>query len=285
MAAVTLTTDRASFKRGVNALAKQYGVEVKTVMLRQVSIVGGQLIKAFPPLKAEGKPGGLKTGKAAIENDVRGGRSLGTIRKSAGVVQTDANIIAQWDASIQAGVSGKVAEARVFRSRSGAIYGVDRALYKPNASPSEIAAHVEKYRSKKTGRVTTAGSFTRDIGRWKFVDKLYVNEKNLQKFLTLRSKRVGNLAAGWLPTLNIYRGPGAGKKAAAFVSRHAPGNGSVVDKMRSDGSGEILFSNNVKYASRWGRQNDFVLKKREAGMRRELKAAVKAAAQKARAAA
>jgi hypothetical protein len=53
--------------------------------------------------------------------------------------------------------------------------------------------------------------------------------------------------------------------------------------MKDNGSGSIVFTNRVKYASRWRRQNDFVLKKREKGMAKELAAAVKAAERKARA--
>jgi hypothetical protein len=55
--------------------------------------------------------------------------------------------------------------------------------------------------------------------------------------------------------------------------------------MTPAGNGSISFTNNAKYASRWRRQNDFVLKKREKGMAKELAAAVKAAERKARAAA
>jgi hypothetical protein len=274
--AATIATDTGKFRRGVDALAKQYGVEVRQVMLRQVSIVGGQLIKAYPPKNA-------KIGKNAIANDVKGGRNIGNFQRSVGVVQTGKNVLREWETQIKGGVLGRTVDGRIFVSKTGAVYGVDRKFYNPNASPSEIKAHVDRFRSKKTGRVTTAGSYTRDIGRWKFVDKLFVKESKLNAYLRMRSLRVGNLAAGWLATLNIYRGPGAGKAAAKFVSRHAPGDGLTQDQMGADGSGRIVFINRIPYASRWKRQNDFVLRKRERGMAKELAGAVKAAARKARA--
>jgi hypothetical protein len=271
MSAASITTDKASFRRGVDALAKQYGVEVKAVMLRQVSIVGGQLIKAFPPLKSGGKPGNLKSGRNAIENDLK--RVILTVGNKTADLRLKEKVRVVNGMTI---IPTYATDLFVDPSRGGE--------YDPQGNT--INDYIRKYRNPRTGRVQGRGRWTKkDGGRTIIQNRLIVKPSVLKKAVQERAKRIGDLQAGWLPTLNIYRGTGAGKKAAAFVSRHAPGNGSVHDGMTPAGNGSISFTNNAKYASRWRRQNDFVLKKREKGMAKELAAAVKAAERKARAAA
>jgi hypothetical protein len=264
MKAASLTTDTASFRKGVNALAAQYGVEVKTVMLRQVSIIGGQLIKAFPPKNA-------KIGKQAIQND------LNRIILTAGAGK-DAAITPVGKVKTYAdGAAVITTDKGVLFVESGSASG---AAYKGN-DPQSIAPYHNELRDKRTGRTRNRGPWTVKKGnRIAIQNRLIVTPAALKKYIQSQSLRVGNLASGWMATLNIYRGPGKGKAAAAFVSRHGESNGSVIDGMSRDGSGSIVFKNQTPYASRWKRQNDFVLRNREKGMVKELKAAINAAAKK-----
>ena len=261
--AATITTDGAKFRRGVNALAKQYGVEVKQVMLRQVSIVGGQLIKAYPPKNA-------KIGGQAIQNDLK--RVILTVGNAE-----SADIKPVQKVRVYNGVAViKTDKATLFADPPS------DGIYDPNGD--QIAATHAKYRNKNTGRTMKRGKWTSKRGnRTAIQNRLIVKTATLNKYMRGVKERIGDLAAGWLATLNIYRGPGAGKAAAKFVSRHAPGDGLTQDQMGADGSGRIVFINRIPYASRWKRQNDFVLRKREKCMAKELAGAVRAAARKAQA--
>jgi hypothetical protein len=45
--------------------------------------------------------------------------------------------------------------------------------------------------------MSSAGSSTRDIGRWKFIDKYFVPEKALKEFVALQQAKVGIAKSGW----------------------------------------------------------------------------------------
>lgn len=256
--------DRLTWKRGIEALKKEYGHTAKEVMERQMSIFVGQLVKRYPPATQ-------KQGRGALAQDLLGGRKIRK-GKSAGIFQTDANVIATWESSIEAGLEGSNKTVRAFKSKSGAIYGVDKSLYRPNASDGEIRAHHLKYRSSKTNRVTTAGSLTRDIGRWKFVDKMYVNKSRIESYIRKTAKDdVGLLKSGWYQTR--WRG---GAKPPAWVKKHGD-NSVTIPAMKDNGSGYLEIRNDINGTHRWKRIDQFVAKSRERGFQKELKYAIKKA--------
>lgn len=102
----------------------------------------------------------------------------------------------------------------LFTDKHGQTYGVDRNLYRPSATMQEMEAHHLKYRGKN-GRTTTAGSYSRDIGRWRFVDRMVVNKQSLQQYMKLVKARVGLMKAAWTPAAAAV-----GLPVRAWVARH-----------------------------------------------------------------
>jgi len=235
--AVTITTDVVSYRAQVEKLAKLTGRGLRDVMREMVSIMSGQLARRFPP---KSKAQGTK----AIKNDLNR------------IFVTDEKILAEWDVAIGAGVAGADESVRVFRTQSGAVFGIEKALYRPNAGISEMNQHHLKYRSETTGRVTRAGSYTKDIGRWKFVDKMYVTQATLKAYIKFVAASVGSLKSGWAVAATRFKG---GKALPSWVLAHGNDNGSVTDAMKENGDGHILFANETPYASRWASINEFVL--------------------------
>jgi hypothetical protein len=265
--AASLTTDTLKFRKGVEALAKQYGVNVRGVMLRQVSIAGGQLIKRFPPKNN-------KIGTTAIRND------MNRIFLKTGIGR---NADIHPEGKITIGPDGmaiiRTPQAALFADpASGGIYRANSNLQAYHNSKLNAPSG----RRGSAGRIRNQGAWTGKKGERTIIqNRMIVKASEFSKYLNKRKKSVGKLAAGWLPTLNIYRGPGAGSKPAAFVSRHGPGKGYARNRMSTDGSGVIEFGNSFQVASIWRRNNDFVMKSRERGMKKELNAAIRKAAREA----
>jgi hypothetical protein len=268
MKAGTIVVDRRMFNRGLDVMMKEYGTSAAGVMRRQMSILSGQLAKRYPP-KTKGH------GKGAIAQDLLGGRKVAKGNTSKGIFNTDKNEIAQYEAAEYAGLANLVPTAHVIKTKTGAIYGVDNKLYKPNASMGEMRAHHEKFRSKRTGRVTTAGSYDRTIGRWKFVDKMYVKHSRMNSYIRQRAKEVGKLKGGWAGGTVKWKG---GKKPAKWIMNHAK-TGNCIDRMKENGNGYLEIRNEVAGQNRpgWKGINRFVVNSRERGFQKELKAAVRKA--------
>lgn len=143
--------------------------------------------------------------------------------------------------------AGKDVTSVVFRTKQGAVWATEKELARPNASVDEIQAHVNRFRSKTTGRVSRGGhSGDKRIGRWKFIDRMHVDAARFNRYLRAASKRVGKLQAGWNPMIRAFRGA----PAAAWISRH-PGRGTARSTIRPDGSGFGEGVNRVPYASRF----------------------------------
>jgi hypothetical protein len=110
----------------------------------------------------------------------------------------------------------------LFKTKSGAVYGVENDLLDERGA--NLAAHHQRYRSKTTGRVTRAGTKTRNIGRWKFVDKLHTPLSKLREYIASVQSHVGRTKAGWLPAANYFSAkakPLVADLAPGWVQRHA----------------------------------------------------------------
>ena len=71
----------------------------------------------------------------------------------------------------------------LFTAKDGRVYGVEKNLYRPNATVAEMKAHRDRFRSKTTGRMSTGGLRTRDIGRHVFIDRMVVNKAAMAALL------------------------------------------------------------------------------------------------------
>jgi hypothetical protein len=135
---------------------------------------------------------------------------------------------------------------KLFVNKDGRVYGVEETFFKPNASIEEMRAHHKKY--FKNGRRTRAGSFTRDIGRWRFIDKMTVGKQSLKNYLKWIYQRVGMSKAGWVKAGSVF---GKVTKIPAWVSRHvASARGS--GKMHKIGphSFAVTLTNHIPWSDR-----------------------------------
>lgn len=110
--------------------------------------------------------------------------------------------------------------ATIFRAKSGAVYGIEQGLV--SLSGSEMPRHHEKYRSKSTGRVSSAGQRDRKIGRWKFINKMAVTKSSFNRYLHKKQKDVGKLKASWVRPLKIYQQKVGGRASVpGWINKHA----------------------------------------------------------------
>jgi hypothetical protein len=199
-------------------------------------------------------------GEKAIQGDLTGHRAKGGGVNGDGYGGVFFIIPDQYAAS--AVYDQKQNVMRLFVKKTGEVYGADMALWKVNASNSELYAHHQSLR-KADGSVTQAGYRTRDIGRWKFVDKWVITQSQFQGYLAFIFPRVGFAKAGWA---TICRKLGrANTDIPAWIKNHnAPG--SVIDNTDKPNP-SLTIINEVDYTGRVLSESA----KREAIKEREVK--------------
>lgn len=164
--------------------------DTQTLIKQQATLLvfNGQntgIVNLTPPFSK-----GVKGAKAyeqaqiAIRRDIFGGR------RRAGIFNALPDTMI--DQALETGIysSGNV---RLFTKKNGDVYGTERTLFKPEASQEDLRDHHKKF--FKNGRMTSAGSRTRDIGRWKFIDKLTIRRSTADEYLKTLYKKIGFAAA------------------------------------------------------------------------------------------
>lgn len=207
-----------------------------------------------------------KAGKIAIYRDLVGGRG-----KRAGIFQPiDDVILNRAIANDQGGDT-----VRLFTTKTGEVFGCERQFFRPDADISAMHAHHQRY--WKNGRMTQAGGRTRDIGRWKFVDKMIVRKSAFQEYLNYVYEKVGILAGGWIKAAELLNVKGVPPEA----KRHA--SGSAIIETTSD-SFRVHVRNTVGYAREADVQKrvDWVLdsKRRKARLAKRIEVEIIAALKK-----
>lgn len=132
----------------------------------------------------------------------------------------------------------------------GKPYTTDSLHYRPNASLEDMRAfHRKKF---VNGKVSSAGSRTVDVGRWKFVEKMYVNKATLFDYLEKVKKKVGLAKSGWAACAEQLPKVVAGSMTRgipSWVTRHDKSNGSVTDNSSNLDNPSIILKNTTPYAS------------------------------------
>lgn len=135
---------------------------------------------------------------------------------------------------------------KLWISKEGRVYGVEKTFFKPNASVDEMRAHHKQY--YVNGRRTRAGTYARDVGRWRFIDKMTVTKAAMNRYLKYVYARVGMSKAGW-----VAAGSKLGKVTGipAWVSRHATnvqGEGKI--KLSTNGDASITLTNKLPWGDK-----------------------------------
>ena len=235
------------------------------------------LVQVTPPFSQGVRGRNAKAqGEMAITAELLGFRGGGG-RRTGGVFTVMADDLLAKNAQVNEGG----ATVRLFVKKNGDVYGCDRALFRPRASISEMYAHHQSKR-RKDGRVSQAGGYTRDIGRWKFITQMVVSRNAYLRYERFIHRRVGMLASA---IVAAYNGRfGALNGVPAWISRHVKSwaassmveiplaHGGLIVRLTLDAgalSGELQ------------RRFDYVVNYRLKAMQREAPYILKAAAKEA----
>lgn len=222
---IDIKVESAKVLAGMREFARRTGQELRAVYRDQMRMSSNSLVRTFPvPTRY--------AGRQAILDDLN----------NVFVEAPSTFLLESWEAIGQP-------PARAFKAKGGGVLGVDEAHYNPSGDAAMMAMHHQRYRLKSTGRVTKAGAFTRDIGRWKFINRQIVPPGAIRRYARGVYKRVGMLKSGWMfPT-----GAGLVTKAPSWVrsARDAVGTrAAFVDRMTPSANGFLQLTNQVPYAKR-----------------------------------
>lgn len=166
----------------------------------------------------------------AIRSDIYG-------KKSGG------GIVIIWKDYMPATPSGP-AGTKLWVGKDGHAYGVENNLF--DLEGRQLAATHKKYRSRSTGRVSRAGQWDREVGRFVFIDKLVVKQDRIEKFIKKLGKLVGFAKGGWAV---CARALGGTRGIPVWVA-HQKSAGRVVDETANTDSPSITMINDVHYIHR-----------------------------------
>lgn len=256
------------FKDALGQIISMAGKAKLTIMMEQMVLLVKDAMKLTPPMgdapiteKIEAQKA---IGERAIRRDLTGGRDHAWSDPKAGIFAAlDHGMMMR--NMYKAKSTGNV---RLFVAKDKTVYGVESELFRPDASDSEIKAHHQKYRSKRTGRVTSAGARDQNIGRWKFVDKMVIEKNAFNRYLETVFSKVLTAKAGWVYAWQRFQvalgrttGGGFTKsgKEREEVGRGIP---AILRKLKSSKSGHYINAgteekpvmeagNTIPYAQRW----------------------------------
>lgn len=213
-----------------------------------------------------------RQGENAILKDLMGGRR----GNGGGKSNARFGIFEVMDDKLLSKVRPHQTTVRLFVKKDGTVYGCDTRFFKPNATIEDMETHHRQY--FRNGRMTAAGGNTRDIGRWKFIDKMVVSKSAFNRFLKHQQKKVGLYASSMLAALGELGGSGV----PAWISRH---KGKLGGGASMNGTGDLMtvkitasppFSGDALQ-----RRMDAVLKYSVANMPKRVKHITRAALKKA----
>ena len=130
-------------------------------------------------------------GQQRIYDDLLGGGSRNKDQRSGGIFAPMAKGIVE-QAAMKHGSERAVT---LFATKDGQVFGTESELFFPHPSDADIRAHHKHY--YRNGRFTRAGGATRDIGRWRFIDKFVLPMENFREYLKDQYAKVGYLMSGW----------------------------------------------------------------------------------------
>jgi hypothetical protein len=225
------------------------------------------------------------TGEKAITRDLVGGRSSSAVhsRRRVGIF----GIIGE-AMNIKGGYAWyKTGEnVRLFVGKDGYAYGTEKSYFRPDASQSDMRSFHKKF--FVNGKMSSAGSRDRTIGRWKFLDKMFVSEATMNAYKETVLKKVGIAKAGWASCALKLKKVNKGSLTAGFpkwVTRHTGDfdNGRVQDMTSDLKNPRVEVTNKTPWASnvipesekefakavivtKMKKQMEAILKKRQKGL-------------------
>ena len=175
-----------------------------------------------------------KQGQGAIARDILGGK------KRYGLFAPITDFMAQ---NAEENSTGTI---RLFANKKGEVYGSDRAHFLTGATPTTIRGiHKDAF---KNGRMSSAGTSDRKIGRWVFINKYFVPKSPLDDFVASQQAKVGLAKSGWAQcakSIKNTRGITA-KWVLDHLKNYALGN---VEDRTANKAPTMVITNTCRYAS------------------------------------
>lgn len=227
MATIIVTTNEREWCDAIVAYMAFFGKTRAEALRTQARLLGLRLIQLTPP-RTKGQ------GKRRVKADV--GRLF--------FGQSPGRMADSMDRAARAGGMDKQMNATValWATKDGTVYGVERHLYRPDATLATMAEHHEKHRDSR-GRVTRAGTMRPDVGRWKFVDKMVVPRDLLAEYIRTKQGMVGQARGGWASVVQHFGGA-----VADWVGQHSSA-GSVTDRLDDPVAAYLAMDNRSRWAS------------------------------------
>lgn len=184
-----------------------------------------------------------ETGEKAITGDLIGRKRRVGIFGAIGPAMTEADGYSWYKTGDN---------VRLFVGKDGFAYGTEKTMFRPDASGSEMRAFHKK--NFVNGKASSAGSYTRNIGRWKFLDKMFVSKETLDDYIKSTIKKVGIAKAGWANCALQLKKINKGKLTAdipPWVIRHTADfkNGKTEDLTSDPKNPRVIMTNTTPWAS------------------------------------
>jgi len=184
-----------------------------------------------------------KVGEKSITRDLRGRGGSGTVRAGIfGVANFEKDEGFAWYA--------KGPNVRLFITKDGKVYGTDKSFFRPNASEGELRTfHKSKF---VNGKMSSAGGRDRTIGRWRFTEKMFVDQSTLDSYIDSQILKVGWAKSAWAACARELRKVTSGsatREIPTWVTRHDSPNSDVIDNSRDLNNPRVTLTNATKYAS------------------------------------
>lgn len=199
---VELSSNSADYRNALIRWMATFGKNAHGAVRVQGRLLGERLIALTPPHS-------MSQGKNRVRSDIKkiilGLDDLEDRQIPQYVLKGDTNII------------------KAFVNKQGVVYGVDKALYRPDASLGDLSKFHQSQRDQR-GRIGDAGKFTRDIGRWKFITMMVAPSNRVAEYVALVQNRVGRGRGGWASGVTRLGG-----RVAQWIAVHARTSGQFKD--------------------------------------------------------
>jgi hypothetical protein len=235
MSKADFTFDTSKFERSLKRFAFHSRKSGAEVLKNQARLLVRDAVALTPPNSGKGA-GGKKRGEAAIAGDMFGGRTVnvgGFRAKARGFFEIMQKPGIERDEIVS-----------FLTTKDGRVYGVEKRLYRPNASAGEMIAHRDQYRSKSTGQMSKAGLRTLDVGRHRFIDRMVVTPAAANRMLKELYRRVGYLAGGWNAAAKKL-----GLRLPNWIANKTANNGACIEVLAGNQL-SITISNKVRFAGK-----------------------------------
>jgi hypothetical protein len=231
---------------GLEDMFRFYG-EVKQKTLPETLRIHARLLCVELARRTQPFGNDQKVGEKAIARDLLGGKKrYGLFAPITGFMAANAKEYS----------SGNI---RLFAKKDGTVYGTDKAHFMKDASTSTIRKiHKGAF---VNGSMSSAGSRTRDIGRWKFIDKYFVPENTLDEYVKSQQKKTGLAKSGWADCAKKLKSPLKGSATRGiprWVTRHLKdyGFGRVEDMADDQRNPRITLTNTCRYTDKVCRESE-----------------------------